>query len=183
MSDISSEDWNQNEEEYLKKLHYQCIEFFKFWNQKFLYYEKKNKYFNIPILIISASNSLFAITLTNWIDQKYVSIINAVLSVMTAIIGSIQLFLKINEKMGSAYIVSIKFHKLSLKISKEMSILREKRICDGKTFLNEIFNEFNDIIEKAGIQDTLLKDYLQLDKKAVSPPSSLTSGSRDGLDV
>ena len=183
MSDISSEDWNENEEEYLKKLHYQCIEFFKFWNQKFLYYEKKNKYFNIPILIISASNSLFAITLTNWIDQKYVSIINAVLSVMTAIIGSIQLFLKINEKMGSPYIVSIKFHKLSLKISKEMSILREKRICDGKTFLNEIFNEFNDIIEKAGIQDTLLKDYLQLDKKAVSPPSSLTSGSRDGLDV
>ena len=86
MSDISSEDWNENEEEYLKKLHYQCIEFFKFWNQKFLYYEKKNKYFNIPILIISASNSLFAITLTNWIDQKYVSIINAVLSVMTAII-------------------------------------------------------------------------------------------------
>jgi hypothetical protein len=85
--------------------------------------------------------------------------------------------------MGSAYIVSIKFHKLSLKISKEMSILREKRICDGKTFLNEIFNEFNDIIEKAGIQDTVLKDYLQLDKKKVSPPSSLTSGSRDGLDV
>jgi hypothetical protein len=183
MSDISNEDWNENEEEYLKKLHYQCIEFFKHWNQKFLYYEKKNKYFNIPILIISASNSLFAITLTNWIDQKYVSIINAVLSVMTAIIGSIQLFLKINEKMGSAYIVSIKFHKLSLKISKEMSILREKRICDGKTFLNEIFNEFNDIIEKAGIQDTLLKDYLQLDKKTVTPPSSLTSGSRDGLDV
>jgi hypothetical protein len=181
MSD-TSDDWNENEEEYLKKMHYQCIEFFKHWNQKFLYYEKKNKYFNIPILIISASNSLFAITLTNWIDQKYVSIINAVLSVMTAIIGSIQLFLKINEKMGSAYIVSIKFHKLSLKISKEMSILREKRICDGKTFLNEIFNEFNDIIEKAGIQDTVLKDYLSLDRVA-SPPSSVTSGSRDGLEV
>jgi hypothetical protein len=181
MSD-TSEDWNENEEEYLKKMHYQCIEFFKHWNQKFLYYEKKNKYFNIPILIISASNSLFAITLTNWIDQKYVSIINAVLSVMTAIIGSIQLFLKINEKMGSAYIVSIKFHKLSLKISKEMSILREKRICDGKTFLNEIFNEFNDIIEKAGIQDTVLKDYLSLDRTP-SPPSSLTSGSRDGIDA
>ena len=182
MSDNCStdSDWNENEEEYLKRLHYQCIEYFKHWNDKFCEYERKNKYFNIPILVISASNSLFAITLTNWLDQKYVSIINAVLSVMTAIIGSIQLFLKINEKMASAYLVSVKFNKLSLKISKEMSILRDKRLCDGKTFLNEIFNEFNDIIEKAGIQDTNLKQYLLLEKKPITPLSSL-AGSRDDI--
>ena len=108
-------------------------------------------------------NSLFAMILQNYIGQELTSITNAVLSVLTAILGSVQLFLKINEKVSNSLIVSMKFHKLSIKISKELSINRDDRATNGNTFVQDVFNEYNDILEKSGCVDKVLKDYLQLE--------------------
>jgi hypothetical protein len=58
--------------------------------------------FNIPILIISALNALCAIALNDFLAQRYVSILNAVLSAGTGVLGSIQLYMKINEKMTNS---------------------------------------------------------------------------------
>jgi hypothetical protein len=171
-----NDEWNNHQEDYLKKLHFQSIENYKFWNKKNLKYQRISKYFNIPILVISAMNSLFAMILQNYIGQDLTSITNAVLSVLTAILGSVQLFLKINEKVSNSLIVSMKFHKLSIKISKELCINRDDRATNGNTFVQDVFNEYNDILEKSGCVDKVLKDYLQLEKiVCISAESSLSS--------
>jgi hypothetical protein len=171
-----NDEWNNQQEDYLKKLHFQSIENYKFWNKKNLKYQRISKYFNIPILVISAMNSLFAMILQNYIGQDLTSITNAVLSVLTAILGSVQLFLKINEKVSNSLIVSMKFHKLSIKISKELCINRDDRATNGNTFVQDVFNEYNDILEKSGCVDKVLKDYLQLEKiVCISAESSLSS--------
>ena len=84
--------WTDQEELYLKKLHHQCNVYHLYYNKKSLRYTSLNQKFNIPILIISAINSLVAIALPEFLNQKYVSITNGVLSLATGILGSIQLF-------------------------------------------------------------------------------------------
>ena len=179
----TSEDceWNLEQEDYLRKIHFQAIENYKFWNKKNLKYQRVSVYFNIPILVISAMNSLFAMILQNYIGQSLTSITNAVLSVLTAILGSVQLFLKINEKLSNSVIVSMKFHKLAIKISKELSINRNDRATSGTTFLQDVFNEYNDILEKSGSVDKVLKDYLQLERIICDNISHSTFSSREDI--
>lgn len=141
--------WSDREEDFLRKLSYQSNLYYQYYNKQYYNLSNTSRKYNIPILVISSVNSLMAISLSQFIPQTFVSIANAILSATTGILGSIQLFLKINEKMSSCLIASIDFNHLYLKITKELSIDRHMRMSDGKTFLNECFNEYNQILEKA----------------------------------
>jgi hypothetical protein len=141
--------WTDKEEEFLMKVSFQSNLYYQYYNKEYINYNNLSRQYNIPILIISAINSLMAISLSQFMPQNIVSIMNAILSATTGILGSIQLFLKINEKMTNCLMASVDFNHLYLKITKELSIERELRASDGKTFLNEAFNEFNQIIDKA----------------------------------
>ena len=143
------EAWSDREEDFLRKLSYQSNLYYQYYNKQYYNLSNTSRKYNIPILVISSVNSLMAISLSQFIPQTFVSIANAILSATTGILGSIQLFLKINEKMSSCLIASIDFNHLYLKITKELSIDRCIRMSDGKTFLNECFNEYNQILEKA----------------------------------
>ena len=139
------------------------------------YYNKLSTKFNVPILIISAMNALCAIALNDFLAQRYVSILNAVLSSGTGILGSIQLYLKINEKLTHSIRASIQIKKLALKISKELSIGRAQRGTDGQQFLSDCFAEFNTIIEQANPIERKITNFLKFsDYKAdtESQPSS-----------
>ena len=143
------EAWSDREEDFLRKLSYQSNLYYQYYNKQYYNLSNTSRKYNIPILVISSVNSLMAISLSQFIPQTFVSIANAILSATTGILGSIQLFLKINEKMSRCLIASIDFNHLYLKITKELSIDRCIRMSDGKTFLNECFNEYNQILEKA----------------------------------
>ena len=72
----------------------------------------------------------------------------------------------------------MKFHKLSIKISKELCINRDDRATNVNTFVQDVFNEYNDILEKSGCVDKVLKDYLQLEKIICVSSESLKLGLR-----
>ena len=177
--------WTDKEEEYLRKIHYQSNIYYQYYNRKTLHYTKLSQKYNIPILIISAINSLVAISMPQFMPQSYVSILNGILSLGTGILGSIQLFLKINERMGNCIAVSMMFQKLYLKIGKELSIERELRNSDGKTFLSECFNEFNQAIDKSTPIDKHIKNYLILPNGDVSTelPTIIPTKSFRDLDI
>ena len=154
--------WTDKEEAYLRKIHHQCNVYHLYYNKKSLRYTSLNQKFNIPILVISAVNSLVAISMPEFLDQNYVSILNGVLSLATGILGSIQLFLKINEKLATCITVSLMFQKIGLKIGKELSIERDLRVPDGKDFLMECFTEFNNAIDKCFPIDRKIPNHLLL---------------------
>ncbi len=154
--------WTDKEEIYLKKIHHQCNVYHLYYNKKSLRYTTLSQKFNIPILVISAVNSLVAISMPEFLDQNYVSILNGVLSLATGILGSIQLFLKLNEKLATCITVSLMFQKIGLKIGKELSIERELRVPDGKDFLMECFTEFNNAVDKCYPIDRKLPNHLLL---------------------
>jgi len=161
---IKMNDWNDKEEEFLKKLSFQSALYYNYYNKESQSYYSLLKRFSIPILVVSSINSLMAVTLSTYMPQHIVSILNAILSATTGILGSIQLFLKINEKMSACLLTASAFNHLSLKITKELSINREIRVPDGRMFLNECFNEFNAIIDKAPPLDRRVNNLLILDE-------------------
>jgi hypothetical protein len=163
--------WHLKEEEFLGKIEKQCNAYNSYFSKDHQYYHALSSRFNIPILIVSSINALTAISLNEFLDQKFVSIMNAVLSAGVGILGSIQLYMKINEKMANALRSSILMKRLALKISKEMSIDRDDRSTEGQAFLQECFAEFNAALELANPIEKRISNFLALGEE---PPASVS---------
>jgi hypothetical protein len=163
--------WHDKEEEFLSKIEKQCNLYANYYNKDYMYYHKLSSRFNVPILIVSAVNALCAISLNDFLSQKYVSILNAILSAGTGVLGSVQLYLKLNEKMSNALRSSILMKRLALKISKELSIDRAQRATEGQAFLQECFGEFNAALEQANPLERKLQNFLAFDEPEVPQKS------------
>jgi hypothetical protein len=163
---MKEDPWHDREEEFLTKIEQQCNDYAAHHSKDHMYYNRLSSKFNIPILIISSVNALTAISLNSFLNQEYVSILNAILSAGTGVLGSIQLYMKLNEKMTNALRASILMKRLALKISKELSIDRAQRSTEGQAFLQECFAEFNTALEQGNPIEKKLRNHLSL----VPPP-------------
>lgn len=182
--------WHDEEESFLRDIEKQCNKYHENFMKEYMYYNKLSTRFNIPILVLSAFNALCAIALNDFLIQRYVSIMNAVLSSGTGILGSIQLYMKINEKLTNSMRASIHVKKLALKISKELTLGRNQRGTDGQQFLADCFAEFNTILEQSNPIEKKMKNFLQYsdfkddDSSAPSSPQAkLKSIANSLIDV
>ena len=170
---MKEDPWHDKEEAYLKKIEAQCNAYHSYFNKDYMYYHSLSSRFNIPILVVSSINALTAISLNDFLVQRYVSILNAVLSAGVGILGSIQLYMKINEKMANALRSGILMKRLALKISKEMSIDREQRGTVGQQFLQECFSDFNAALEQSNPIEKKVQNFLALGQQPpVAKPMS-----------
>ena len=158
--------WHDREEAFLTKIEQQCNDYAAHHSKDHMYYNKLSSRFNIPILVVSSINALTAISLNSFMKQEYVSILNAVLSAGIGVLGSIQLYMKLNEKMTNALRASILMKRLALKISKELSVDRDLRSTEGQAFLQECFSEFNTALEQGNPIEKNMRNYLSL----IQPP-------------
>ena len=170
---MREDSWHDKEEEFLNKIERQCNAYASYFNKDYQYYHTLSSRFNIPILVISSINALTAISLNEFLTQTYVSILNAILSAGTGILGSVQLYMKINEKMANALRSQILMKRLALKISKELSIDRDQRSTEGQAFLQECFGEFNAALEQANPIEKKIQNYLALGE---TPPAAISTG-------
>jgi hypothetical protein len=174
--------WFTEEENFLSSIEKQCNLYNAHHTKDFMYYNKLSTRFNVPILMLSALNSLCAIALNDFVPQRFVSILNAVISAGTGVLGSIQLYMKITEKMTNSLRSQIHFKKLALKISKELSIAREQRTTEGQTFLTECFNEFNTTIEQSNPLEKKILNHLAFTvEKQEVPGTPVTDRVMDAI--
>jgi hypothetical protein len=166
--------WHDEEEEFLGNIEKQSNMLHEYYLKEYKYYHTLSTKFNIPILVISSLNALCAISLNDFLRQRYVSILNAVLSAGTGMLGSVQLYMKINEKLTNALRSSINMKKLALKISKELTIARDQRATEGQPFLSDCFSEFNTALEQGNPLEKKMQNFLKFGKEASNPstPSS-----------
>jgi hypothetical protein len=185
-----TKEWFPRDEQFLIKLEKQCNAYQKHFTSEYTTYSTSARRYNIPILVISAVNGLTAVGLNSFVEQKYVSVLNAILSAGTGVLGSIQLYLKISEKQTKAMQSSLLMKRLALKISKEISIDAPQRQTDGKTFIQECFGEFNAALENGNPIEVTLDNHVTVNieepstKKGMfgfrnSPPST---PSRESFD-
>jgi len=118
------------------------------------------KYFRIPIIIISAFASVLNIGLQPFLDQMYISIICCMLSLVTGLIGSIELFLQIQKKMENELLNSRDFYLNAIDIYKVLSLEPEHRNGDGLKYLDGKFAMYCKMIENSNIMDKAIQDQL-----------------------
>lgn len=174
--------WFQEEETFLTNVEKQCNLLHAHHTKEFVFYNKLSGRFNVPILILSALNSLCAIALNDFVPQRFVSILNAIISAGTGVLGSVQLYMKISEKMTKSLQSQIHYKKLAMKISKELSIARAQRTTEGQTFLTECFNEFTTIMEQGNPLEKKLANHLAFTLEKTEPGTPVSDRVREVLN-
>lgn len=117
-------------------------------------------YFRVPLIILSSSNSVFAVGLTAYLSQQNVSVINCMLSLVCAIITSIELFLGIQSNMERELVAQREFYLMAVDLYSALSLERHHRTINGKRYLEKILSQYNKLIENSEVFQHKMVDTL-----------------------
>ena len=107
------------------------------------------KYFRIPTIVLSGLNSVFSVGLQPYVDQSIISVLSCSISLMCGIIGSVELFLGIQDMLEKELVSSKDFYILSCDIFKTLSIERSYRPLNGVTYLESVNTKYCNLIEQS----------------------------------
>jgi len=109
------------------------------------------KYFKIPVIILSGINSVISVGLTEYLDQSTISATTCLLALVVGIIGSIELFLKLNESLQNEYNSGKEFGLLHVNVAKMLMLSRAERSISGQDYLNDVFGQYITLIGNSNL--------------------------------
>ena len=163
MSDVSSSNWNKEIEAVLNDIRLNSNELEEFHKKKYFSVKSVVVWFKLPIIILSSLNAIVAVSLTNYIEQQYISASNCGLSFIIGTLTSISLYLKIEDRLETELLASKEYHKLSIDIYKVLSLKHTDRAVDGDKFLNDIYNAYVKLFERSNLLDIDFKDKMKIE--------------------
>jgi len=146
--------WTDSIERILDKMRINCVNLSEYHMFKYRRYKRYLMFFRIPIIILSGINVFTAIGLQSYVSQSSISIINSIISLACGMITSIELFLNIQKKMETDLVSHKDYYRLSIDIFKVISLERNIRKVDGKTFLDQKFSEYEKLIKSSNVFDS-----------------------------
>lgn len=153
-------EWPDDVDIILEKIRCNSIIMADYHKTNYFILHSRLKYFRIPIIIISAFASVLNIGLQPFLDQQYVSILCCLLSLITGLIGSIEMFLQVQKKMENELINSRDFYLNAIEIFKVLSLEPIHRNGDGLKFLDAKFGVYIKMIENSNIMEKDILDQL-----------------------
>ena len=160
--------WPEDADIILEKIRCNSIIMSEYHKTNYFILNSRLKYFRIPIIIISAFASVLNIGLQPFLDQQYISILCCLLSLVTGLIGSIEMFLQVQKKMENELINSRDFYLNAIEIFKVLSLDPNNRNGDGLKFLDAKFGVYIKMIENSNIMEKEIIDQLApIDPKLV----------------
>jgi hypothetical protein len=162
MTDKTDEhNWSKDVEDQLQAIEENSIQQAEISKKQYLDLIYLQKYFKIPVIVISGLNSIFAIGLNNFMEQNIVSVLNCILGFIVATMGSIELYLGITKKMDIALNSYQSFYLLSVKINNCLRLDRDHRSeMDGRGFLISCLNEYEQLFSQNNITSDIYFDKL-----------------------
>jgi len=159
-SEESNDSWSMDRELLLDNIRYNCAILNQLHKQQYFYYRSFSKYFRVPLLLLSGINSVAAIGLNNYISQKTVSLVCCLISLITGIITSIELYLGIETSIANELEASREFYLLSIDIFKTLNLKRENRSVDGNVYLESCLSKYSKLFENSNCLTKNIKDKL-----------------------
>jgi hypothetical protein len=161
--------WSADVEELCRDIETNTSRLSDIHKQNYLMLSEQQKYFKIPIIIISTFNSVFAIGLTSYTSQDIVSTINCMMSMICSIIASIELYLNLQKRIEMELASYRSYYNLSIKINNCLKLDKEHRnVKDGASFLLEVENEYKSLFNESNVNHERIDDkliYPQFDKQ------------------
>jgi uncharacterized protein YdcH (DUF465 family) len=171
--------WPEDADIILENIRCNCIILSDYHKKQYFLLLSLLKYFRIPIIIISAFASVLNIGLQPFLEQQYISIICCMLSLVTGLIGSIELFLQVQKKMENELMNSRDFYLTAIDIYKVLSLEPEHRNGDGLKYLDGKFAVYCKMIENSNVLDKSIQDQLAPIDVVVIERLSSGAGSRN----
>ena len=148
-SESSAESWTHDIECVLKNILANCNELQRRHKSQYMYYQSTLKYFQVPLIVLASINSVLAVSLANYISQPKTSLVNCVFSLVCACISSIQMFLKVDDKMKQELNAYYNFKLLALKIGSTLKLDTSNRSGEGGKFLDDCLNDYKSYLQSA----------------------------------
>ena len=153
-------DWSDDIERVLEGIRLNALKMRKQHTKNYLTYKATLKYYKIPVIVISAINSVLSVGADKYIAQQYISGITCLLALLCGIIGSIELYLKLQENCENELIASKDFYSLAIGIYKMLTLERPHRDVEGRAFLDDCYKQYVAIYEKANVMKRKYDDAL-----------------------
>jgi len=122
--------------------------------------KRKLYWFKIPIIMLSATNSVFSVGLSTYMAQQDVSVINCLISLVCGIIVSVELYLQLEKSLATEYDVSKSYYLLSIEIQRFLLTDRENRTIDCQPFLDKSYNTYTKLFENSRLLKKSIHDNL-----------------------
>ena len=109
-------DWTEDVEAILEKIRTNCVILQKAHKKKYHKLKHFLTYFRIPIIILSAFNSVMSVGLQPYLEQQTISVATCLISLLVGVISSIELYLSIQQTMELELSVSKDYYSLAINI-------------------------------------------------------------------
>ena len=178
--------WTNDIEDILEAVRHNSVILQKVHRKKYIDLKHQLKYYRIPVIIFSACNSVLSVGLTQYLNQQTVSVTTCLISLLVGIIGSIELYLQLNNLMELELSLSKDFYALAINIYRILNLNRENRNTDAHGFLDNTYSDYHNLIQKSNllknkIDDELIKIPNRTTLTKIEPPTPL-SVSTDNRD-
>ena len=153
--------WSKDLEKQLENIRENAVQQSNIAKKQYLELVHIQKYFKIPVIVISSLNSIASISLNAWMSQNSVSLTTCFLSFIVATMGSIELYLGIARKIDVAYQSYHNFYLLSVRINSCLELEREHRNeLDGKKFLSTALTDYETLFSQNNVTYDNYDDFL-----------------------
>jgi hypothetical protein len=175
-------------ENLLENIRLNCVVLNKEHKKRYIKLKNTLKWFRIPIIVLSGMNSLLSVSLQNYLEQGIISISTALVSLTCGIIGSVELYLSIQQNMEMELITSKDYYLLGVDIFKILSLKEKNRNVELKAFLDDKFQIYQKLVENSNILEKKVLDKLcpifepnTTPRLPSSPSSTTTQGEISSL--
>lgn len=128
--------------------------------KRYITLKTRLKWYRLPVIILSALNSIFSIGLQPFMKQEIISVLNSLIALICGIIGSIELYLQLNRQMEQTLSSSKDFYELATDIFKWLALKPEHRPIDAKTFIDDSYNRYIKLTQSSILLKKKMDDQL-----------------------
>jgi hypothetical protein len=169
-------EWTTDQETVLEKIRQNALLMKKSNTKAYLYAKSRLAHYKIPIIILSAINSVFSVGAERYLPQHIISVTSCLISLTVGIIGSIQLYLQIEQSLETTLGSSKEFYNLAIDIYKTLALDRNHRPKTGDEYLNYIYSQYVAIHDKSLVMTKKYDDSLfQIPNSQQPPFTTLTT--------
>ena len=175
---METNNWSKDIEIVLENIRINSVTMSNQHKRRYLYLKYILQFFRLPVIIISGISSVCSVGLQPYLEQGSISAITCILSLVTGIVGSIELYLAIQTQVENELLSSKDYYLLSIDIFKILSLDSEHRSCDANHYLDEKYGTYCKLIENSNviakkIQDKMATIPISLNQMP-STPTELT---------
>jgi len=153
-------DWSDDLDALLERIRINATKMTLYHADRYVNMRSYLKWFRIPTIFMATLGIFTSQGLSEYLDQRWVNLINTGLAIATGLINSVELFLGVQRSMETELTASKEFYVLSTDIFKMLALDVSNRMISGKTYLDEKYSIYTKLVQNSSLVDRSVTDCL-----------------------